>query len=224
MDKKFDKEFVDMQAELEKAKEAQRSERKLQRKQSTLVAILQKLVVKKLRVTGCASEDKEEWMEEVKAHCERCYDDKDENSEVQAERIREQRRGGDCLVTWQGRTVAITVERVIRARGKMMKKKANGPGVENYTSVFLKKPDATLEKGLRGFRAIALMSVRFLRNRAVLVGLSNDVKELVEWEGLHVGAEREVNCGHMLASLTNILFCGIGGCSNRTSSQKKDVT
>ena len=44
-------------------------------------------VVQKLWVNGRASEHSEEWMED---HYERCYDDKDETSEVQAERIREQ--------------------------------------------------------------------------------------------------------------------------------------
>ena len=34
-------------------------------------------------------------MEEVRAHCERCYDDKDETSEVQAQRIRERLLGKD---------------------------------------------------------------------------------------------------------------------------------
>ena len=56
-------------------------------------------------VGGRASEDREEWMEEVRARCERCCDDKDETSEVQAERIREQRCRGDTLVAWQGRKV-----------------------------------------------------------------------------------------------------------------------
>ena len=47
-------------------------------------------------------------------------DDKDKTSQVQAERIRGQRWRGDSLE-------ALTVDRVFRARGKMMKIKANGP-------------------------------------------------------------------------------------------------
>ena len=43
---------------------------------------MQRLVVKKLWVNGRVSEDREEWLEEVKAHCERCFDDKDETSEM----------------------------------------------------------------------------------------------------------------------------------------------
>ena len=46
------------------------------------------------------------------AGCERCNDDKDKTSQVQAERI----RGGDSLEAWTGRKVK-TVDRVFRARG-----------------------------------------------------------------------------------------------------------
>ena len=60
-------------------------------------------VVKRFSINGKASEDREEWMEEVKAHCERCYD--------------------DCLEAWSGRKVEITIDRVLKVRGKMMKKK-----------------------------------------------------------------------------------------------------
>ena len=88
---------------------------------------MQRLVVKKLWLAGRAREDREEWAEEVRAHCESCYGDKDETSEVQAKRIRDRRRRGDSLVSWQGRRVQITVDRVLRARGKMMKNNANGP-------------------------------------------------------------------------------------------------
>ena len=49
----------------------------------------------------------DEWTEEVRAHCERCYDDKEETSEVLAERIRRQRRSGDRRVALQGRRVMI---------------------------------------------------------------------------------------------------------------------
>ena len=83
--------------------------------------------MKRLWINGRASEDREEWMEEVKAHCERCYDDKDETSQMQEERIQEQRHRGDCLEAGTGQKVQITVDRVLRARPKMMKNKANGP-------------------------------------------------------------------------------------------------
>ena len=66
-------------------------------------------------------------MEEVKAHCETCCDNKDETSEVQAGRIRDQRRSGDRLVAWSGRKVEVTVDNVLHARWKMMENKANGP-------------------------------------------------------------------------------------------------
>ena len=35
----------------------------------------------KMWINGHASEDREEWMEELKAHCVRCHDDKDETSD-----------------------------------------------------------------------------------------------------------------------------------------------
>ena len=60
--------------------------------------------------------------------------------------------------------------------------------------VFRKKPDARLEKGLRGFRAIALLSVFSKWKTTVLLH-----------EEKHVGAERAVNCEHMRALLTKIL-------------------
>ena len=46
--------------------------------------VVKKPVVTKLWVNGRATEDREEWSEEVRAHCEKCYDDKSETPEVQA--------------------------------------------------------------------------------------------------------------------------------------------
>ena len=43
-------------------------------------------------INGKVSENRDEWMEEVKTHCEGCHDNKDESSQVQEERIQEQRR------------------------------------------------------------------------------------------------------------------------------------
>ena len=57
-------------------------------------------------------------MEVVKAHCERCYDDKDETSQTQEERIQEQRHSGNSLVAWTGRKVEAC---------RMMMNKGNGP-------------------------------------------------------------------------------------------------
>ena len=84
-------------------------------------------VITKLWVNRRASEDRDEWTEEVKAHCERCYDYKAETLEVQAERIRRQTISGDRRVALQGRRVTITVDKVLRARGNMLRNKANGP-------------------------------------------------------------------------------------------------
>ena len=66
---------------------------KWRRRQSPSVALprgklVERPTVEQFWVNGKASEDREEWMEEVRAHCERCYDGKDESSKVQGERIR----------------------------------------------------------------------------------------------------------------------------------------
>ena len=87
--------------------------------------IIKKPVVTKLWVNGRATEDREEWNEEVRLHCEKSYDDKSETPEVQAER--EQRCRGDSAVAVQGRQDQITVNRVLRARGKILSGKSNGP-------------------------------------------------------------------------------------------------
>ena len=74
-----------------------------------------RLVVTKIWVIGRASEDRDEWTEEVGAHCEKCYDDKAETSEVQDERIRRQRASGDRRVALQGLRMMITVDEILRA-------------------------------------------------------------------------------------------------------------
>ena len=153
------------------------------------------------------------------------------NAATRTKRRPRQRISGDRRVALQGRWVTITVDRVLPARGKMLRNKANGPARSLVTEmlqclpteivhevvhwfdkrfegecrateawtilrlVFLKKPDAKLEKGLRGFRAIALLSVQ---------------KKPVEWRRLHVGAERGVNCEHMQALVTNIFQRHLG--------------
>ena len=63
-----------------------------------------------------------------------------------------------------------------------------------------------VKKGLRGFRAIALLSVLSKWNTTVLVDLLHEEKEPVEWRRLHVGDEREVNCEHVQALVTNIFL------------------
>ena len=70
--------------------------------------------------------------------------------------------------------------------------------------VFLRKPDAKLEKGLRGFRAMTLLSVFSKRYTTVFVDMLHHEKEPSEWKRLHVGAERGVNCERMQALVTNI--------------------
>ena len=87
--------------------------------------MINRLVVTELWVFR-ASEDRDDWTEEVRAHRERCYDDKTETLDVQAERIRRQRISGDGRVVLQGRRVTITVDTVLRARGKMLRKRGKG--------------------------------------------------------------------------------------------------
>ena len=184
-----------------------------------------KLVVTKLWINGRATEDME-----VRLHCENCYDDRSEASEKQSERIRVQRCRGGSAVVFEVRRMQITVNRVLRARGKMPRAKSIGladclvvemlsrlPTEVIYdvthwfqkrfqgdcrvaeawrilSLVFPKKPDARLEKGLRGFRGTP-----------VLEDLLHEEKEPIEWLSLHVGAERGVNCEHMQGLL--IIFC-----------------
>ena len=47
--------------------------------------VIHRPVVTKLWINGRASEDRDEWAEEMRAHCEKRYHDKTENSEVEAE-------------------------------------------------------------------------------------------------------------------------------------------
>ena len=63
--------------------------------------------------------------------------------------------------------------------------------------MFLKKPDDKLDKGFRGFRAIALLSVFSKWYTTFLVDLLHEEKKSIEWRNLHVGVERGVNCEHM---------------------------
>ena len=67
--------------------------------------------VTKLWINGRASEDRDEWTEEVRVHCERCHDDKTETSEVQAERIQQQRVSGDHRAALQRHRIQITVDK-----------------------------------------------------------------------------------------------------------------
>ena len=224
-------------------KKAQRARREFEAKVGALPRgkIIRRPVVTKLLVNGRATEDIEEWKEEVKMHCEKCYDDKMETREVQAERIRIQRCRGDFAAADQGRQVSITVNRVLRARGKRLNGKSNGPvdclvaemlrrlpiaviyevahwfqrrfrGISRAPEawrilrlVFLKKPDAKLEKGTRGFRAIPLSSVFSKWYTAVLVDLLHEEQEPLEWMELHLGAERGVNCEYMQVLSTDLL-------------------
>ena len=181
-----------------------------------------RLVVTKLWINGRASEDRDEWTEEVRAHCEKCYDDKMETSEVQAERNPSPKKSWRQLSCSPGR-----LDWVFRARGKMMKNKANGPAdcpVDGDAAVFAdgdRVRDGVLvreavQRGVSGpggvensspcvsqkrqtlsFRkdyvAISPFSVFSKWYTTVLVDLLHEEKEPLEWRSLHVGAERGFN-------------------------------
>ena len=104
-------------------KKAQKARRELDARMGALPrgTVVKKPVVTKLWVNGRATEDREEVCEEVRLHCEKCYDDKSETSEKPVGRIRVQRCRGDSAVAIQGRRVQIKVNRVLRARGKMLR-------------------------------------------------------------------------------------------------------
>ena len=63
--------------------------------------------------------------------------------------------------------------------------------------VFTKKSEAQFEKGPRGFRAVAFLSVFSKWYTTVLVDLLHEEQEPAERRRLRVGAERGANCEHM---------------------------
>ena len=132
--------------------------------------VVRRPVVTKLWINGRASEDRDEWTEEVRAHCEKCFDDKTEMSEVQAERIRYLELSLRQLGRSPGQTYTDhSRDRVLRARGKMMKNKANGPAdclvteMQRCGQFFAlcsqRSQTPSSKKGLRGFRVIALLGL-----------------------------------------------------------------
>ena len=75
------------------------------------VSEVQRPIVKRLWINGKAGEDRDEWAKEVKAHSERCCDDKDKTSQMREERIQEPRPRGDCLEAWlEGRLRSLSSE------------------------------------------------------------------------------------------------------------------
>ena len=78
-------------------------------------------------------------------------------------------------------------------------KRFKGEGTEDFPTGFVKEPDARFEKGLRGFHAMALLSVFSTWYTTVLVDLLHEEQEPIEWSSLHVGAERGINCENLQA-------------------------
>ena len=112
----------------------------------------------------------------------------------------------DCLVTEMLQCLPTeTVYEVAHWFEKRFKGDCRAP--EAWTIlrlVFLKKPDAKLEKGHRGFRAIALLSVLSKWYTTVLVDLLHEEKGPIGWRSLHVGVGRGVNGEQMQALVTKI--------------------
>ena len=74
-----------------------------------------------------------------------------------------------------------TVHEVAYWFDKLLKGECRAPDAWKILRfVFLKKPDAKLEKGIRGFRAIALFSVFSKWYTTVLVDLPHEEKEPIE--------------------------------------------
>ena len=73
-----------------------------------------------------------------------------------------------------------------------------------YVWYFSKSLMRCWKNGIRGFPAIALMSVLAKCYAAVVVGLLHEGPEPGEWKELHVGDERGINAEHMQALLTNV--------------------
>ena len=78
-----------------------------------------------------------------------------EMPEVQAARVLYQRNRGDSLITLQDRRRRITVERVLRARGKMMKNKANGPADCLETEMLQRLPMETVYEVTHWFENVS---------------------------------------------------------------------
>ena len=112
----------------------------------------------------------------------------------------------DCLVTAMMQCLQMeTVYEVAHWFEKRFRGECRAPEAWKILRlVFLKKPDAKLEKLLRGFRALALLSVFSKRYTTVLVDMLHEDKKPIEWRSFHVGAGRGVNCEHMQALVTNI--------------------
>ena len=84
---------------------------------------------KKLWIGVREIEDREGWMENARVHCEWCFDDDEEPSWVQEQTMLEQSGGETVGRPGRRRRVEVTVDRVLRARGKIMENKATGSGV-----------------------------------------------------------------------------------------------
>ena len=103
--------------------------------------------------------------------------------------IRLQRCSGDRRVALQGRRVTITVDKVLRARGKMLRNKSNGPADCLVTEVLQCFPDGDC------LRRYALIRQAFQRRAPCLGGVETATLRVLQtrrqaWEGPPVGFVR----------------------------------
>ena len=70
---------------------------------------------------------------------------------------------------------------------------------------FLQKPNAKRETGIKGYRAIAQMSVFATWYAAAVVPLLQGEDDPMECDNLAVGAERGVNSEHLQLTVTHLL-------------------
>ena len=151
----------------------------------------------KLWINGRVREDSEDWMEQVRAHCERCHDDKDESTQVQVKRIQEQRERRNSREAWkdaghcaQGAKGPMKDDKELGERAEWLLRRGHFWWKQRTKShidsrrgsegsvrpVFLKKPYAKLEK----------VDALTLGHHVLL-----QVEPLpVEWKEFHVTRER----------------------------------
>ena len=84
--------------------------------------------MKKLRIQGERSGDKEWWTEDAREHCGRCYDDVGETSVVHQKRAMAQREEGAKEERADGRRREVTVDLVLRTWRRLQQDTAAGLG------------------------------------------------------------------------------------------------
>ena len=130
---------------------------------------------------------------------------------------------GDLQCTKDRRNAAITEDLVLQARAKL-DNKFTGPEDEIVSEmvkrlpltespsswkivklVFLRKPGAASQQGIRSYRAIALSSVMSKWYASCIILRLERSKEPENWKNLHFGGVAGTNCQHLQVMMTNLL-------------------